>query len=139
MGCDCREKCEIKAPWKRQIALLDIDEKTDAITDNGQELYNLLAEREIDRVMIMGVHLNMCVLGRPFGIRQLTHMGKEVVLVRDLTDTMYNSEKRPYVDHFSGTDLVVKHVEQHWCPTILSTDLAGGKPFRFSEDRRERK
>ncbi|MEX2167795.1 MAG: cysteine hydrolase family protein [Pirellulales bacterium] len=136
MGCDCAEKCTISAPWKRQIPTIDIAEQ-DAITDNGQELYNLLAEREIDNVLVMGVHLNMCVLGRPFAIRQLTYLGKNVLLVRDMTDTMYNSQMRPQVDHFTGTDLVVEHVEKHWCPSILSTDLIGGEPFRFQEDRRE--
>lgn len=131
MGCDCAVKCEISAPWKRQIAAIEIDEQRDAITDNGQELCNLFAERGVDNVIICGVHLNMCVLGRPFAIRQLVKMGKQVVLVRDLTDTMYNHEMPPRVDHFAGTDLVVEHVEKYWCPTIVSSDLTGGQPFRF--------
>lgn len=135
MGCDCATKCEIVPPWKRQIDTIEIADG-DAITDNGQELYNLLAERGIENVIICGVHLNMCVLGRPFAIRQLVSLGKNVVLVRDMTDTMYNHEKRPFVDHFTGTDLVVEHVEKHWCPSILSTDLVGGEPFRFKEDKR---
>lgn len=136
MGCDCETKCEIVPPWKRQIATIDIADE-DAITDNGQELYNLFAERGIENVIICGVHLNMCVLGRPFAIRQLTHLGKNVVLVRDLTDTMYDHRMKPFVNHFTGTDLVVGHVEKYWCPTILSTDLVGGKPFRFKEDTRK--
>jgi nicotinamidase-related amidase len=136
MGCDCAVKCKIEPPWKRQIDLLEIDQERDAILDNGQELVDLFAERRIDHVMIMGVHLNMCVLGRPFGVRQLTRLGKEVVLVRDMTDTMYNHEQRPFVDHFRGTDLVVEHVQRYWCPTITSVDLVGGKPFKFKEDRR---
>jgi nicotinamidase-related amidase len=135
MGCDCKEKCKIHDPWKRQIATIEIADE-DAITDNGQETYNLLAERKIDNVVMMGVHLNMCVLGRPFAIRQLTKLGKNVVLVRDMTDTMYNSQMRPKVDHFTGTDLVVGHVERHFCPSITSVDIVGGKPFRFKEDRR---
>jgi nicotinamidase-related amidase len=135
MGCDCDEKCEIRTPWKRQIAAIEIADE-DAVTDNGQELFNLFSQRGIDHVLILGVHLNMCVLGRPFGIRQLVQQGKDVVLVRDLTDTMYNHEKRPQVDHFTGTDLMVEHVERHWCPTITSVDLTGGEPFRFREDQR---
>jgi nicotinamidase-related amidase len=136
MGCDCRETCEIKPPWTRQIATLTIHQDRDAILDDGQELVNLFTARGIEHVMIMGVHLNMCVLGRPFGIRQLTRLGYDVVLVRDLTDTMYNSRMRPKVDHFTGTDLVVDHVEKYWCPTITSVDLVGGKPFRFAADAR---
>jgi len=135
MGCDCATKCEIVPPWTRQIRTIDIADE-DAITDNGQETFNLLAERGIDHVIIMGVHLNMCVLGRPFAIRQLVAQGKNVLLVRDMTDTMYCSKMKPFVNHFEGTDLVVGHVEKHWCPTILSTDLTGGSPFQFSEDKR---
>jgi nicotinamidase-related amidase len=136
MGCDCPEKCEIAGPWKRQIDVIDIDEQRDAITDNGQELVNLFAERRVDNVIICGVHLNMCVLGRPFAIRQLVKMGKNVVLVRDMTDAMYDHRMRPFVDHFDGVDLIVEHVERYWCPSIESTDLVGGEPFRFAEDRR---
>jgi nicotinamidase-related amidase len=135
MGCDCAIKCEIVPPWTRQIKTIDIEE-SDAMTDNGQETFNLLAERDINNVIIMGVHLNMCVLGRPFAIRQLVTQGKNVLLIRDMTDTMYCSKSKPYVNHFAGTDLVVSHVEKNWCPTILSTDFVGGKPFQFEEDKR---
>jgi nicotinamidase-related amidase len=137
MGCDCREKCEIRDPWKRQIDLIEIAPE-DAITDNGQETWNLLAERKIDNVIIMGVHLNMCVLGRPFAIRQMVYHGKNVVLMRDMTDTMYDPRMPPKVSHFHGTDLVVNHVEKHWCPTILSTDLTGKPAFGFKNDPRKR-
>jgi nicotinamidase-related amidase len=135
MGCDCATKCEIAAPWTRQIAAIDI-EPPDAISDDGQEVYNLLALRGIDHVLIAGVHLNMCVLGRSFAIRQLVHLGLDVLLVRDLTDTMYNSRMRPHVDHFTGTDLVVGHVERFWCPTVTSADLGRPQAFRFAADRR---
>jgi nicotinamidase-related amidase len=133
MGCDCAEQCPIVPPWKRQIAAIEIDADRDAITDNGQELYNLFAARGIENVIICGVHLNMCVLGRPFAIRQLVKLGKHVVLVRDMTDTMYNHRMKPFVDHFAGTDLVIQHVEKYWCPSIESTDLVGGEPFRFAD------
>jgi len=94
---------------------------------------SLLAARGIDNVMICGVHLNMCVLGRPFAIRQMVTLGKNVVLIRDMTDTMYNPEKEPKVSHFSGTDLVIEHVEKYWCPSILSTDITGKAAFRFKD------
>lgn len=136
MGCSCAEpKCEIREAWTRQIKTIEIV-GGDAITDSGQETYNLLAAHKIENVILCGVHLNMCVLGRPFGIRQMVKVGKNVALLRDLTDTMYNPQRPPGVDHFTGTDLVVKHVEQFWCPTLTSADLVGGKAFRFAEDKR---
>ncbi|MFP6865214.1 MAG: hypothetical protein VCA35_04675 [Roseibacillus sp.] len=136
MGCSCAEpKCEIREAWTRQIKTIEIVDG-DAITDSGQETYNLLASKKIDNVILCGVHLNMCVLGRPFGIRQMVKVGKKVALMRDMTDTMYNPQRPPGVDHFAGTDLVVKHVEQFWCPTLTSGDLVGGTAFRFKEDKR---
>ena len=137
MGCDCAEKCDIREAWTRQNGLIDIG-KDDAITDNGQETWNLLAEREIENVLVMGVHLNMCVLGRPFAIRQLVYHDKNVVLVRDLTDTMYDPRMPPKVNHFAGTDRVIGHVEKFWCPTILSSDISGQAAFVFKADPRRK-
>ena len=110
----------------------------DALTDDGQETWNLLTARGIDNVILCGVHLNMCVLGRPFAIRQQVALGKNVAFIRDLTDSMYNPERPPGVDHFTGHDLIITHVERHWCPSFTSDALTGGKPFRFKEDPRAR-
>lgn len=133
-GCDCQPPCPPGSPWTRQIDTIEIMPE-DAITDSAEAFY-LMEERGIDNVMVMGVHTNMCVLGRPFSIRQMVTLGKNVVLVRDLTDTMYCSRSAPYVNHFTGTDLVVAHIERHWCPTITSSDLVGGAEFRFAADHR---
>jgi len=138
MGCDCQVKCEIRSPWTRQIATIEIAEQ-DAITDNGQETWNLLTQHKIDNVILCGVHLNMCVLGRPFAIRQMVKLGKTVALIRDMTDTMYNPDHPPGNTHFDGTDRVVEHVERYWCPSFLSTDLTGKQAFRFKEDKRGEK
>lgn len=136
MGCSCVGlKCTVREAWTRQIATLELAPE-DALSDNGQEIWNLLVARRIDHVILCGVHLNMCVLGRPFAIRQMVYLGKQVALIRDLTDTMYNPERPPGVDHFTGTDRVVQHVEQHWCPSFTSTDITGRPPFRFAEDVR---
>jgi nicotinamidase-related amidase len=130
MGCDCAVKCKVREAWNRQIATIEIAE-ADAITDDGQETWNLLAQRKIDNVIICGVHLNMCVLGRPFAIRQMVRLGKNVAVLRDLTDTMYNPERPPGVSHFDGTDLVVAHVEKYWCPSFTSQDITGKPAFHF--------
>ena len=137
MGCDCATPCKIGSAWTRQTAAIHIDDARDAITDDGQEAYNLFKARGIENVIVLGVHLNMCVLGRPTAIRQLVKLGFNVALVRDLTDSMYNHRKPPGVVHHAGTDLVVEHVERWWCPSIASTSLTGRPPFRFSDDPRK--
>ena len=70
-----------------------------------------------------GVHVNKCLLARPFGIRQLVILGINVLLVRDLTDSLYNPAMPPWVSHDRGTELVVDHIETYWCPSISDQDL----------------
>lgn len=126
-----------RQPWKRQTDLIRIDDK-DFISDSGVEIWNILAARGIENVILTGVHTNMCVLGRPFGLRRMASAGKNVVLMRDLTDTMYNPAAKPYVSHFTGTDLIIAHIERFVCPTITSDQILGGQPFRFENDNRPR-
>ncbi len=133
-GCDCLPQCETRRAWSRQIDTIEIGDG-DAITDSAEAFY-LMKQRGIRNVIVAGVHTNMCVLGRPFSIRQMVRQGQGVVLVRDLTDTMYNPRMRPFVSHFTGTDLVVEHIERHWCPTITSDQILGGAPHRFAADQR---
>lgn len=135
-GCDCEEPfTKNHRAWTRQHPGITIADN-DAITDSAEAFY-LMKQRGITNVIVMGVHTNMCVLGRPFSIRQMVQQGQNVVLMRDMTDTMYNPKMAPFVSHFTGTDLVVNHIEQYWCPTILSTDLIGGEEFRFPADKRK--
>ena len=131
-GCNEVPQCAQRGAWSHEITTLQI-EGGDAITDST-EAYYLMHQRGITNVMVMGVHENMCILGRPFSIRQMVKLGQNVVLMRDLTDTMYNSRSRPWVDHFTGTDLVSWHIEKYWCPTITSDQIVGGQPFRFAAD-----
>jgi nicotinamidase-related amidase len=135
-GCDDVPKCPSSAPWSHEIETLEI-QAGDAITDSV-EAFNLMHHRGITNVIIMGVHQNMCVLGRPFGIRQTVRQGQNVVLVRDLTDSMYNSRRLPFVDHFAGSELVTWHIEKYWCGTITSDQILGGKSFRFADDTKPR-
>lgn len=122
-----------RAPWTRQIDVLKIYDE-DAISDSGVEIWNLLEARGIRNVILLGVHVNMCVSGRPFGLRQMARNGKNVVLMRDMTDSMYNPKRWPYVDHYTGTALFIEHVEKFICPTITSDQFLGGKPFVFAGD-----
>lgn len=125
-GCDDVPQCKQGPPWPwtRENATLKVAPE-DGITDRGQEVYNALRARGIRRVLIMGVHTNMCVLGRSFAIRQMVRWGVDCALVRDLTDTMYNPRMRPQVSHEQGTELVIRHIERYLCPTVASRDLIG--------------
>jgi nicotinamidase-related amidase len=121
-GSDTGETPWHKA-WSRQHAGIEIDHQRDVISADGIEVYSLLRHRQIEQLLIAGVHTNMCVLRRSFAIMQMVRWGVEVALVRDLTDAMYNPAMPPYVSHDEGTELVIDYIEQFWCPSIHSRDL----------------
>lgn len=121
-GSDTGETSWYKA-WSRQHPAIRIDHAQDAVSDNGEEIHSYLQHRGIRQVVIMGVHTNMCILNRSFAIKASVRRGIPVALLRDLTDTMYNPARPPYVSHDEGTRLVIEFIEKFWCPTVTSADL----------------
>jgi nicotinamidase-related amidase len=122
LDCDDCELGPVVRRHTRQHAGLDIT-GFDGISDSGQEIYNFCAQEGIKNIVLMGVHTNYCILARPFGIRQMLKLGKNVVLARDLTDALYDPRQPPHVSHARGTEIVVEHIERYLCPSILSKDL----------------
>jgi nicotinamidase-related amidase len=123
-GCDDDPPCPVAkpGPWRRQHPGIEIAPE-DAISDKGAEIYNLCEARGITNVLMTGVHTNYCIVGRSFGIRQMVMLKRNIVLVRDMTDSLYNPRNSPNVTHERGTELVVEHIEKYWCPSILSSDV----------------
>jgi type 1 glutamine amidotransferase/nicotinamidase-related amidase len=124
-GCDTGQ--QPYEAWTRQHAAIPIAEP-DGISDDGNEVFNFFCQEGIKNLLIMGVHTNMCVLGRSFAIREMTRRGVACVLVRDLTDTMYDPKDSPHVPHERGTELVVEHIEKYWAPSVTSQELVRGLP-----------
>jgi nicotinamidase-related amidase len=119
-GCDTGEK--FYKAWTRQHPGLTIG-PDDVVSDNGDEVYSLLRQRGIGALLVMGVHTNMCILNRSFTIKAMTNRGIRTILVRDLTDAMYDPRDRPQVSHAEGTALVIEHIERYWCPSTTSGEL----------------
>jgi nicotinamidase-related amidase len=121
-GCDDEPQCKNYKAWSREHPAIRVADD-DVVSDDGREIYNYLVQQGIKNILYVGVHTNMCVLGRSFGIRQMSREGFQTVLVRDLTDALYNPRARPQVSHGEGTRLVIEHIEKHWCPTTTSAEL----------------
>jgi len=109
-------------PWEREHPAIEIA-GYDGISDSGQEIYNFSKQEGITNVALMGVHTNICILNRAFGVREMKRLGFNVVVARDLTDAMYDPRTSPFVSHARGTELVIEHIETNWCPSISSEDL----------------
>lgn len=112
-----------KCAWSSQHEGVTIDPDADVISDDGHELYCVYHGRGISNVLILGVHTNMCVLGRSFGIKQLVRWGLNTAIVRDLTDAQYSPAQWPYVSRDEGTRLMVEYLEKFWCPSVMSDEL----------------
>jgi nicotinamidase-related amidase len=135
-GCENKD-CKPHRAWKKQIETLTVKDG-DLISDSGAEIGAYFKKKGVKNVILVGVHTNMCVIGRSFGLRAMKRMGMNVVLMRDMTDLMYNHEKAPFVNHFSGLDLMVEYIETYVCPSIVSTDFLATKQFKFKGDTRPR-
>lgn len=109
--------------WTSQHSSINIDQKRDVVSDRGEEIYSYICRMGISRILIMGVHTNMCILHRSFGIKQMVNWGVDISLVRDLTDAMYSPAQSPYVSHKRGTELVVDYIEKFWCSTLLGSEI----------------
>ncbi|HLY10393.1 MAG TPA: protein-signal peptide and transmembrane prediction [Planctomycetota bacterium] len=124
--CDCQPQCpDVRPyPWTRQHPGIEIGPE-DAISADGREIWNLMEARGITNVLMTGVHTNYCIVARSFGIRQMVMLKRPVLLVRDMTDSLYNPKDAPFVSHDRGTELVIEHIERYWCPSVLSSDVLG--------------
>ncbi len=134
-GCDDTPKCKSGKAWTKQIDAIEILEG-DIISDSGIEAGSFFLKKGIKNVILVGVHTNMCVIGRSFGLRNMTRLGMNVALMRDMTDTMYDSTSEPFVSHFTGNSLMHEYIEKNVCPTLVSSDFTGEKQFRFKNDKR---
>ncbi len=119
-GCETGES--FSQAWTRQIDTIPIA-AADLISDSAAEIFGLFVERGIELVLVTGVHTNMCVLNRSFAIKNMVRRGIRCALVRDLTDSMYDPKASPFVPHERGTELVIEHIEQYWCPTTTSAEV----------------
>jgi hypothetical protein len=52
----------------------------------------------------------------------LVYLGKRPVLCRDLTDSFHRDPQ----GHDWGTQRIIEHIEQRWCPTVTSSQLLAG-------------
>jgi hypothetical protein len=126
-GSDTEDEFPPDTPvWSRQHESIEIDQNRDIITDDGEELVTHFRMSGREMVLMTGVHTNLCILERSFGLRALTSQGFTAFLVADLTDAMYDPAQPPYVSHEEGTALVIHYVEAFVAPTVTSADVVIG-------------
>ncbi len=110
------------AAWTRQHPAIHIHE-TDIISGVGRQIYSYLLGAGIDTLFYVGVHANTTMLDRSHGIREMSAWGMDCILVRDMTDIMFDPGTPVEIPHETARERVVEHLERHLLSTVSSGEL----------------
>ncbi|MFO1499992.1 MAG: NPCBM/NEW2 domain-containing protein [Verrucomicrobiota bacterium] len=117
-GCTCgAERCQSNYGWDGMHPDLQIGE-SDLMPNDQQMLYSLCRARGITHLIFMGVHTQVCLLGKSIGLRAMSQAGLNCVLARDLTDAHGKYDLSTQTTPDSFTETVVAHFEKHLAPTV---------------------
>jgi hypothetical protein len=121
-GCACgKERCVTNYGWDGMHPDLVIG-ADDLMPDTLEDVYSICKERGLTHLIYFGVHTQVCLLGKPMGLRNLKSAGLKCILARDLTDAHpgYNPDTGLTPD--GHTAEVVEHFERYLSPTVDMTD-----------------
>jgi len=123
-GCACgRERCAVNYGWDGMHPALEIG-ANDWMPDTQAEVYAICQQRGLTHLIYVGFHTQVCLLGKPMGLRAMKEAGMRCVLARDMTDAHpgYIPERQFTPD--LNTEQVVEHFEKFLSPTInLAAEL----------------
>jgi len=127
-GCDIPGYHSYTA-WTKETDMIMIYPQDGIIADSSQEIYNVLMAKRIQNVIYVGVDENMCVMTRQFAIPKTLSWGFNALIVRELTDNMYDPTQVPYVEHSVGTALMTAYLEKFWVPSISAFDILNPRNY----------
>ena len=117
-GCACgRERCAVNYGWDGMHPGLRIG-ADDFMPDTQQEVYAVCQQRQLTHLIYVGFHTQVCLLGKPMGLRAMKSAGLKCVLARDLTDAHPGYDPARGFTPDLNTEQVVEHFEKHLSPTI---------------------
>lgn len=117
-GCACgRERCAGNYGWDAMHPDLKI-RKDDWMPDTQAEVYTICQQRKLTHLIYVGFHTQVCLLGKPMGLRAMKSAGLQCVLARDMTDAHPGYDPARDFTPDLNTEQVVEHFEKHLAPTI---------------------
>ncbi len=117
-GCACgRERCAGNYGWDGMHPSLGIG-KNDLMPDTQAEVYSICKSRGLTHLIYVGFHTQVCLLGKPMGLKAMKSAGLKCVLARDLTDAHPGYDPARNFTPDLNTEQVVEHFEKHLAPTI---------------------
>ena len=117
-GCACgSERCAVNYGWDGMHPDLMIGEG-DLMPDTQAEVYAICQKYGLTHLIYLGFHTQVCLLGKPMGLRAMTEAGLKCVLARDMTDAHPGYDPSRDFTPDLNTAQVVEHFEKHLAPTI---------------------
>ncbi len=121
-GCACgREKCAVNYGWDGMHPGLRIGEQ-DLMPDTQSEVFAICRQRGLTHLIYVGFHTQVCLLGKPMGLKAMKSAGLECILARDMTDAHPGYDPARGFTPDLNTEQVVEHFEKHLAPTIHFAD-----------------
>jgi hypothetical protein len=124
-GCACgKERCAVNYGWDGMHPALRIG-PSDLMPDTQAEVYAICRQRGLTHLVYVGFHTQVCLLGKPMGLKAMKSAGMKCVLARDMTDAHPGYDPGRGFTPDLNTEQVVEHFEKHLAPTIhLADELA---------------
>lgn len=117
-GCACgRERCAANYGWDGMHPALSIGAR-DWMPDTQAEVYALCQKFGLTHLIYVGFHTQVCLLGKPMGLKAMKTAGLRCVLARDLTDAHPGYDPARQFTPDLNTEQVVEHFEKYLAPTI---------------------
>lgn len=117
-GCACgRERCAVNYGWDGMHPALQIGEG-DLMPDTQAEVYAICKKYGLTHLIYVGFHTQVCLLGKPMGLKAMKSAGLKCVLARDMTDAHPGYDPARDFTPDLNTAQVVEHFEKHLAPTI---------------------
>jgi len=95
---------------KRKIMPVIEPQPDDFVVATGAQLHRLLKHRRILHLFYAGFAANMCVLHRDYGIFAMKKRGYNIILLRDCTTAIENSDTLPTMDHTQTAISIVEMI-----------------------------
>ena len=117
-GCACgRERCAVNYGWDGMHPNLHIGAH-DWMPDTQAEVYTLCRRLGLTHLIYVGFHTQICLLGKPMGLKAMKSAGLTCFLARDLTDAHPGYDPARGFTPDLNTAQVVEHFEKHLAPTL---------------------
>jgi hypothetical protein len=121
-GCACgRERCAVNYGWDGIHVGLGIGE-ADWMPDTQEEVYAICRRNNLTHLIYVGFHTQVCLLGKPMGLRAMKSTGLKCILARDMTDAHPGYDPARQFTPDLNTQQVIEHFERHLAPTISFQD-----------------